>query len=157
MHQLIKKVLLGIGILLIYFLVLRPIRGDVISFIDSRTTYHGLDYGFVGATSINMVSLNNSEQKEMYFKAPFGMFFLFAVMGLLFVGFTVRNTLLLAGLHSSIWILAFISFKIGVAGSLLFLDIMDFLAGYLLPLCTMGLIPMLLLMKQLKQTSFNEG
>ncbi len=157
MQRLLKKVLLAVGIFLIYFMILRPARGHVVSFIDSHTTYQGIEHSFESATSIKMVSLTNAKQKELYFKAPFGMFFLFAIVGLLFVDFRTKNFLLLVGIHLSIWVIAFISFKIGVAGNSFFLDIMDFFIRYSLPLCTMGLIPMLLLMKQSKRVSTNEG
>lgn len=157
MPQLLKKVLLGIGILLIYFSALRPIRGHVISFIDSHTTYEGFEHSYESTTSIKMVSLTDSKQKELYFKAPFGMFFLLAIVGLLFVDFRIINFLWLSGIHLAIWLIAFISFRIGVNGNPFFLDIMDFFIRYSLPLCTMGLIPILLLMKQSKRVSIDEG
>ncbi len=157
MPQTLKKVLFGIGILLIYFSALRPIRGHVISFIDRHTSYEDLEQSYESATSIKMMSLTNAKQKELYFKAPFGMFFLLAIVGLIFVDFRVKNFLWLSAIHLSIWIIAFISFKIGVKGNPFFLDIMDFFIRYSLPLCTMGLIPILLLMKQSKRVNTDEG
>jgi len=148
-----KKIILVIIFVVFYFFLLRPVRSGVIEIINSNIE---LVVGNVTSSSSTGIKINYEKEdfsKKFSFKSPFGMFFLLSTVCLIFMGSDWKKLGLLSILHLCLWILAFGCFLIGSKGSVFFLQTMDFLIRYLIPLCTLGYPLYLIIESKMESTS----
>lgn len=135
----LKRILLIILFVGFYFIGLRPIRSNVADLIKSKIEVSGVDQFQQSSVGITTVYSDGDFLKTFAFKAPFGMFFLFSSVCLIWLQARWKDFGILILIQLGFWIIAFLSFIPGSNGNLFFLEIMDFLTRYLSPLASLGL------------------
>lgn len=156
MPKVLLKTLLFVLILVIYFMGIRPIRSYVVKkqldglmtekelpehvILESNTPYN--------ATMIYIIYKHRDFQKDWNYKFPFGMFFLFALLGLVAIAGDKRFYMYLIFVHIAGVILSNIFLYVGLKYSPWLIAITDLLTRYLIPLCSMGMVPLAYLEKR---------
>jgi|8_EtaG_2_1085327.scaffolds.fasta_scaffold15216_4 hypothetical protein len=135
----LKRILLIILFVGFYFIGLRPIRSNVADLIKSKIEVSGVDQFQQSSVGITTVYSDGDFSKKFVFKVPFGMFFLFSSVCLIWLQARWKDFGILILIQLGFWIIAFLSFIPGSNGNLFFLEIMDFLTRYLSPLASLGL------------------
>lgn len=138
-HNVLKRFLLIILFVGFYFIGLRPIRSSVADLIKSKIVVSGVDQFQQSSVGITTVYSEDGFSKKFVFKVPFGMFFLFSSVCLIWLKARWKDFGILIIIQVGFWVIAFLSFIPGSNGNLFFLEIMDFLTRYLSPLVSLGL------------------
>ncbi len=146
----LKKSVLITSVIAIYVFLIRPVRVKLIELIEEffkiEETFHIEIY----STSLNMLYAYGDEVLDFSFKMPFGLFFVITAIGLVIFEAKKKEVFILLLAHFSIWSLASVFFLAGLKESMISLIIMDFLVRYLLPICTLGFIPFILMQRRSK-------
>lgn len=95
------------------------------------------------SVSFTLVDLKAENHKGWQFKIPFGSFYLFAVIGLLFLQSDKKTYALLSGFHLLMGVTTVILVVIGIKFSTALLIVVDFISRYLLPLGSFGYVAFL--------------
>lgn len=141
----LKKGVLITSVIAIYVLLIRPVRVKLIVLIEEFFEIGKSFYIEIYSTSINMFYDYSGEALDFSFKMPFGLFFVITAIGLVIFEAKKKEVYIFLLVHFSIWSLAFMFFLGGIKESMISLIIMDFLVRYLLPICTLGFIPFILM------------
>ncbi len=153
---LLKKLLLFIVIVAIYFLGVRKVRSAIhdVHLGSILPNTYGLveedsNIAFFAQSSVGFTFYEQSEESSYnwQYKIPFGSFFLFSVLGLVLVGAGKNEYLILAGIHVISGLISFFFLAIGINFYHNFLLVPDLLSRYLVPLCSLGLVGLAYLKK----------
>lgn len=145
MPKLLRKFLLILGFVLIYFFGVRNVRVTLIDFIQNPVNNliennQNLDL-IRNPTTIDFISNYSESTSNKYtFKFPFGMFFLFSIIGLIITDATTNKYLILIFIHFIGGLLSIIFLFFGVTNWGYFLIVPDIISRYLLPMFSLGLV-----------------
>ncbi|MEX0719389.1 MAG: hypothetical protein WD059_01895 [Balneolaceae bacterium] len=154
MPDTLSRILLTALILLVYFFLLRPIRGEINQTIfplveqSIQESDSQISYSQSGTVSNRIEWGDISNPKELYLKIPFGLNFLIGIIGLILVKAENRYYWILAAIQLGGGIVAFASFYFGTVSSANFLIITDLIMRYLMPLCSLGIVPLAFIQKR---------
>lgn len=147
MLDLLKRVVLIIGVILFYFFIFRSARvwghdqllGSLLP--DSYGTVNS-DVGFFSPSTVGFMLYRIGENPEngWQYKMPFGSFFLFAMIGLIAIKSGKSGYFQLIGLHLAGFIIATIAVWIALKNVTNALVITDFISRYLVPVGSLGLV-----------------
>lgn len=143
-----KRIVLIIAFIGFYFLLLRPMRSYTAEIFKSKIEIEKFETYSQSSVGFTIIYIDNDFRKEFAFKMPFGMFFLFSGVSLIFINAGLKDIGILFLLQLSFWLVAFICMIFGSKGSLFFLEIMDMIMSYLLPLCSLGFPAYLIIQKK---------
>lgn len=151
----IKRIIFSILIITVYFSLFRPIRSVLIQSIHESSNYKTLttENIILRSTSIQLIPKIVDYEASKTLKSPFGLFFLISTLGLVLLGVPVRNLGYLIILHSTLWVFAFLFFKAGISLNIFFIEIMDLFNRYLIPITTLGFIPLVFMIQKSKTKS----
>lgn len=148
------RALIVLAVIVGYFTVLRPLRAVVNESILKPAIHHVADNNTHleltdDASSVSNLLLIDSGG-QFYFKVPFGLNFLLAVIGLVLISAkpSFYGYLLLIQIIGVIF--AFLSFYLGGVVSLKLVILSDLMVRYLIPLCSLGVVPVAYIFKAQK-------
>lgn len=138
-----------------YFFLIRPIRAEINRIILKPV----VEYGVTSNTNIYAAeesrSVSNAifwgegdTRNELFVTVPFGLTFLVGMMGLVLVGSEPKFFGYLVAIQLIGGVIAVLSFYLGAILHLKFLILSDLTIRYLIPLCSMGLVPLALILKR---------
>ena len=145
-----KKLILILIFVVAYFSMLRPVRSYSAKALKSVVEIKQFETYSQSSVSITIIYKDQDFSKEFPFKMPFGMFFLFSGISLIMINVSTKELAILCIIQISFWLLAFLAMLIGSKGSLFFLEIMDMILRYLLPLFSLGFPAYLIMKKKMK-------
>lgn len=137
----------------IHFLIVRPVRTQMF-LLQTR----GIDRGDI--EQLHDVSVQKMDvrliyfefklkdhQKILHYKIPFGFFFLIGIIGLILADAKKEEFLFLIAVHGGVTILATLILWYGVYVFSWTLFVLDLISRYLVPMTSIGLIPIAFLEK----------
>ncbi|HCD53570.1 MAG TPA: hypothetical protein DEQ34_14065 [Balneolaceae bacterium] len=147
----LKKSLLLIVLIGVYFLGLREIRkighnalmGSLLPDNYGEIT-DGLFFFSQSSVSFTLAESMEADHGWQY-KMPFGSFFLFSILGLVFVGGKSSDYGVLALIHVTGFVLSTLFVWIGLRAGNGFFVVPDMLSRYLVPLASLGLVALVYL------------
>lgn len=151
MHKYGIRSLLALIIIIGYFTLLRPGRALVNKSVltpalEKVTNSHpGLTLTEESSSVSNRILIEGGGQ--FYFKVPFGLNFLLAMVGLSLLSARTIFYGYLAGIQIIGVIIAFVSFYLGGILSLKLVILSDLMVRYLIPLCSLGIVPVAYIFK----------
>lgn len=151
--NILKKLVFVIIFIGFYFLLLRPVRSYTSDILKSNIEIEHFETYSQSSVGLTILYLDEGFEKEFAFKMPFGMFFLFSTISLIFINASWRDLGILCAIQSIFWIIAFICMIIGSKGNLFFLEVMDMVLRYLLPLSSLGFPAYLIAQKKMATDS----
>ncbi len=146
---LLKKFLLIIIVVAIYFIGVRKLRAAIhdLHLGSILPTSYGVidedsEVTFFAQSSVSYTFYYQSDEANYIwmYKIPFGSFFLFAVLGLILVNAKKNDYLILVGIHLISGLIALLFLILGLNLQKYFLIIPDLLSRYLVPLCSLGMV-----------------
>tara|TARA_R110002124_G_scaffold197895_2_gene364936 strand:- start:1361 stop:1834 length:474 start_codon:yes stop_codon:yes gene_type:complete len=143
-----KKLILTTAFIGFYFLILRPIRSYTAEIIRPIVKTQNFETYNQSSVSTTIIYSSKNLTKEFPFKIPFGMFFLFSTISLIFISAGWKNFGILCLIQIFFWLIAFVSMLFGSKGNLFFLEVMDMILRYLLPLSSLGFPAYLIIQKR---------
>ncbi len=157
MLNLLKKGLLVISFVLIYFLGVREVR-KVVHNIHLGTVLptqlgqinNQIDFESQSSVSFTFHKLGTEKSHGWQYKMPFGSFFLFGTIGLILLGASRKDFGILSAIHIVGGVVSFIFVLIGVHGWVNFLIIPDILSRYLIPVSSLGFVALTYVQKKPK-------
>lgn len=154
MPRLLRKILLILGFVLIYFFGVRNVRVALIDFIQypvNNLIENNQNLDLIrNPTTIDFISSYSESINNKYtFKFPYGMFFLFSIIGLIIIGASTNKYSILICIHFTGGLLSIIFLFLGVSSWGYFLIIPDIISRYLLPLFSLGLVALSLPKKRI--------
>lgn len=156
-----KRVVLIALYILFHILFLREVRNVIFSAqindtflerIELSTTVH------VEKLDIRLINFRFKEgdfQKVWHYKITFGSFFFLAMIALISLNSETKLFVILAGMHVTVIIISSLIFHIGTQWSFALLAVPDLLSRYIIPLVSLGLIPIAYI--QNRQKTIHEG
>jgi hypothetical protein len=138
-----------------YFLLLRPVRSYTADILKSNIEIEHFETYSQSSVGLTILYSDEDLKKEFAFKMPFGMFFLLSTISLIFINANWRDFGILCAIQSVFWLIAFICMIIGSKGNLFFLEVMDMVLRYLLPLSSLGFPAYLLAQKKMETDTRN--
>lgn len=155
MYSQLKKVFIVVLVALVYFVGVRGIRSAIHNYhmgsiLPDEYGEINEDLIFYSQSSVSFTFEYNSNKeftKKMY-KIPFGMFFLFALVGLIFIGVVKQSYYYLAGIHFGGGFISFLALWYSIPNHPYFLVIPDMISRYLIPLLSLGLVALSYLQKK---------
>ncbi|HBX67699.1 MAG: hypothetical protein CL670_05685 [Balneola sp.] len=143
------------GFVLIYFLVLRPLRVEINKFIYSPVVEVSIESSEQIFSGVESSSVSNSvrwetnnTEKYLYINVALGLQFFISIIGFVIIGadksfyFYLFNVQLLGSL------LALLCLYLGSVTVVQLLIVTDLLVRYLIPLCSLGLVLLALIHKK---------
>lgn len=146
---LLKKLLLFIVIVLIYFLGIRNLRAVVhdLHFGSVLPDTYGLvgestNLTFYSQSTVSYTFVYQPDETEYIwiYKIPFDSFFLFAMLGLVFLNAKKDDYLILTGIHFTSGLISLLFLVLGIHFQHYLLLVPDLLSRYLVPLCSLGMV-----------------
>ena len=144
-----------------YFSLFRDIRGVLHE--NLRGTILPENYGvindeiaFITPSSVAFIlyRFESNPENGWQYKMPFGSFFLFSLIGLVFIKAKRKSFLILISFHFIGGLLSTLFVWIGIHGFTNALIFTDFISRYLLPIGSLGLVALTLV--QIKDSAENE-
>lgn len=152
-----------IGILLLYLLfhltLMRTIRTAVFSIQANESIVTVMEENpnfkeFVLETrQLQVLYQNRNYEKYWSHKLPFGFFFLISISALIFVSRSWKPIYAIVGLHFMILLISWIFLYLGAFYKPQFLAVCDLLTRYLLPIVSLGIIPVVYLQNKSNSNS----
>ncbi|MEX0720219.1 MAG: hypothetical protein WD059_06095 [Balneolaceae bacterium] len=96
-------------------------------------------------------------QKYWHYKVPFGSFFFVSIVGLLAVGADRKYFYSIIIVHTTVLLITSAIFLLDVSTYYWLLIICDLLSRYLIPLCSIGMIPLAVIDKRRSKVGFQVG
>lgn len=153
----LKKLLLIIGFVLLYFLGVREVRGIIHDahygiILPSQQGLITNEVGFESQSSVSFTfyELNTESGHGWQYKIPYGSFFLFAIIGLISIGASMKDYWILILIHLFAGIISFSFVLMGIHFWVKLLMISDLLTRYLLPISSMGFVALIYLQQRSK-------
>lgn len=149
-----KKIVLVILYVLFHIFILRGIRTALFTFqvesqlIQQVEKIENLSVFELQQRMIFLTYEKPGYTKEWEYKFPFGYFFLIAITGLILIGADKKFYMILIGIHLGSVILTSIIFAVSMYFSTWLLIVCDLLSGYLVPLSSLGIVPLAFLEKR---------
>ncbi|MEO1022675.1 MAG: hypothetical protein AAFW89_09025 [Bacteroidota bacterium] len=152
-----RSLVLKLGLIALFFLfylfILRPSRvvfsdhvlNPVFDHTKSVTVENDIQV-FQNTSGVGLLVLRNGD--IMYFKMPFGVNALITVCAFILIGSGKTQWFTLISIQIVGWLLALGFLLLAMYLSSSFLTITDLLMRYLIPVCTLGLVPLSLLQKK---------
>lgn len=157
MLHLLKKGLLVIGFVLIYFLGVREVRKVVHNFhlgtilpAQLGQINNQLEFESQSSVSFTFHKLGTEKGHGWQYKMPFGSFFLFGTIGLILSGTNRKEFGILSAIHVVGGVVSFTFVFIGLQGWANFLIIPDLLSRYLIPVSSLGFVALTYVQKKPK-------
>jgi hypothetical protein len=147
MLSILKKIVLAIFIVVIYFFVIRELRQELHNFYMGTllpTEYGEIneEYFFYSQSSVSftITSINETLSKGWQFKMPFDSYWMFGSFVLALIGATKKEYRNLSLIHLASGLVTLILVVIGIKGYDIFLILTDFICRYLIPLASLGYV-----------------
>lgn len=143
------RILLGLAAVLIYLIILRPVRLAItehvvypqIKYLESEEA----DFSSSREAGALLISYDYGDgAKQLQYRPEFGFFFLLAGVALLFVTAHKKPYLILAVLHLTGSVLAYLFLMAGAGGMQSGFILTDAISGYLTPGLSLALVPLVI-------------
>ncbi len=159
MPNLLKKGLIILGFVLIYFIGIRQARSFIHdlhlgTILPDEYGVINEDVGFMAESSVSFTAflLGGKTPHGWQYKIPFGSFFLFSMIGLIIIDSKRKHYYILTSIHLIGGVISFSFFVLGINTFTQFLVIPDIISRYLLPVCSLGVVALSYLEKKNKLT-----
>ncbi len=160
MHNVASRMVFVVLIVIIYFILIRPLRAEINRLFLTPVVSHGISVNVNISSAEDSRSVSNAvlwgeddEINELFVTVPFGLTFLVGIVGLLMIGSVPKFYGYLVMVQLLGGFLGILSFYLGAEVNLKFLIVSDFAIRYLTPLCSMGLVPLSFIYKKQESTS----
>lgn len=144
----VKKITLITLYLLFHLFVMRDVRtwmfssqfdADLIERVENSTN---LRFEILDIRLVYFEYEKDDFHKFWHYKVPFGSFFLIGMVGLIVLNARRHYYFILIGIHVLVLLICSIIFMMDIAQYYQLLIITDLLSRYLIPLCSIGIIPL---------------
>lgn len=137
----LKKLILVFVVAGVYFIIVREVRKSFVSIqIEKVLEFQGTSsITKIEQAPVSITFILDGSHMRLY-KISFGMFFLFACIGLVLVDSKKKDYLILFLIHMIGGLLSTIFMWVGINSSTSLLVIPDALSRYFIPLCSLGLV-----------------
>jgi hypothetical protein len=141
---------LALACIVIYFLLLRPFRAEFNQYVYQPVVQQSIEQSdqlFEGGESSSVSSYliwgdTIESGKDLHIKVPFGLHFLLAIIGLVLISAKRSFYLYLLGVQVGGSLMALFCLYLGSLTIVQLLIISDLLLRYLVPLCSLGMVPL---------------
>lgn len=147
----LKKLIFVIIYALFHLLILREIRTALFSWQVNDEVIQNVDVNshlLISNLDTRLVLFEYTKDdfhKFWNYKVPFGSFFFIGMIGLILLGAGKKYFLYLIGIHAFVLLTGTLIFRIDMMQHFRLLIITDLLSRYLIPLCSLGMIPLALI------------
>jgi hypothetical protein len=145
MPDFLKKGILAVVLVLVYFLGIREVRQVVHDFymgtvMPSKYGQINENYVFYSQSSVSFTIVDSAESssKGWQFRIPFDSYWLFGTFALILAGASLRQFVFLVYMHIAAGLITLVFVWIGIKGFDVLLIATDFICRYLIPLISLG-------------------